>query len=302
VLIPAYDAAETIGEAVESALTQAPPPFEVVVSDDGSRDQFDVALRPFRDHVRIVRGPNAGLAVARNRAATVARGDLLAMLDADDVWLPGRVAAFSAAAAARPDLAVLTTDAIIVRDGQPETDTYYATRHFYVEEQGIGILRNSFIFGAGAVRADVFQAAGGYRVGARFAEDWDLWLRLLLGGHAAGLIDLPLYEYRRRGESLTAQKIELAVGVLDVLHRARTLVSTPGQRFQLQATTQEWREAAARAAERLGDRRARGLALRAAVGSRARPRARVRFAAAALLPARVLADRGGAQSACGQGL
>jgi glycosyltransferase involved in cell wall biosynthesis len=285
VLIPAYNAAQTIGEALESVLAQSPQPFEVVVSDDGSTDDLGQALRPFREHVRVVRGENAGLAVARNRAAGVARGDLFALLDADDVWLPGRIAALADAAARRPDLAVLTTDAVVTRDGTPDPETYYATREFSVEAQEVAILRNSFVFGAGAIRADVFRAAGGYRAGARHAEDWDLWLRLLLAGYRAGLVEQPLYEYRRRVGSLTAQKIELSLGVLDVLRRARRLISTAEQRHQLQVTEQQWRENAARAAIRVADGRARRMALRAATGLRASPRARVRFAAAAIAPA-----------------
>lgn len=291
VLIPAYEAADTIGEAVESALTQSPPAFEVVVSDDGSTDDIEGALQPFRAHVRVVRGPNAGLAAARNRAAAVARGDLLALLDADDVWRPGRVDALTAAATARPDLAVLTTDAVIVREGISDPQPYYATRRFDTDEQQMGILRSNFIFGASAVWADVFRAAGGYRPGTRYAEDWDLWLRLLLGGHRAGLIERSLYEYRRRSESLTGQKVDLAIGVLDVLSRARILVSSREQHRQLQVTTQEWREAAARTAVRLDDCRARRLAMQAAAGSGASPRTRLRFAAAAVLPPRVLAAR-----------
>lgn len=295
VLVPAYDAAQTIGAALDSALTQSPPPFEVVVSDDGSRDDLAGALAPFRDHVRVVAGENRGLATARNRAAVAASGDLLALLDADDVWLPGRTAALTTAAAERPDLSVLTTDAIVVRDGKPDEQTYYATRQFPVQQQDLGILRNSFIFGAGAVRAEAFRAVGGYRDGIRCAEDWDLWLRLLLRGHRAGLIQQPLYEYRRRAESLTGRRLDLALGVLTVLADARSLVRGREQRRQLQQTEQEWREAAARSAGRLHHRGARLMALRAAAGVRATPRARLRFAAATVLPSRLVAASTGAR-------
>jgi glycosyltransferase involved in cell wall biosynthesis len=293
VLVPAYDAADTIGAALESALTQSPPPFEVIVSDDGSRDDLPAALAPFHDHVRVVRGENAGLATARNRAAAVAHGDLLALLDADDVWLPGRVAALTAAAACRPDLAVLTTDAVVVRDGVREPQSYYATREFYVDDQEVGVLRDSFIFGAGAVRAEPFREVGGYRAGVRSVEDWDLWLRLLLRGHRAGLIEQPLYEYRRRAESLTGHRVDLALGVLDALAGARPLVRGGEQRRQLQRTEQQWRESAARSAARTGDGRARPLALRAACGRRAAACTRLRFTAAALLPSRLVRTRVG---------
>lgn len=289
VVIPVYNASATIGAALDSVLTQRPAPFEIVVSDDGSGDNLDGALRPFLNRIQLVRGPNTGPEGARNRAAAVASGDLLALLDADDVWLPGRLRALSDAAAARPDLDVLTTDAIIVRNGVPDPQTFYATREFYVSDQAMGILRNSFVFGCGAIRTSVFRAFGGYRDCVHYAEDWDLWLRLLLRGRRAGLIDEPLYEYRRSSHSLTGNKVDLAVGVLAALALAHPLVSNRAQRHQLEITEQQWRESGARAAGSLNDPRARRMAWRAAAGIRARPRARARFAAAALLPSSVLA-------------
>jgi glycosyltransferase involved in cell wall biosynthesis len=291
VLVPAYNMATTIGEALDSALIQNPSPHEVIVSDDGSRDDLDGALRPFTKRIRLVRGPNGGLAAARNRAAAVATGEFLALLDADDIWLPGRIAALTAAAAARPDLAVLTTDAVESRDGVRTPGTYYATRPFDVDHQEIAILRENFIFGAGAVRADAFRAVGGYRHGARYAEDWDLWLRLLLNGQRAGLIEQPLYEYRRREESLTGQKLALALGVLDVLAGARSFRLDQVQRNQLADTEQRWRETAARAARQAADPRARRMALKAAAGTRTTLRSRVRFGAAAVLPRHLIARR-----------
>jgi glycosyltransferase involved in cell wall biosynthesis len=284
VLVPAYNTAATIGEALESALTQVPEPFEVVVSDDGSTDDLRLALRPFEGKVRIVSGPNAGLAIARNRAAAIATGDWLALLDADDVWLPGRLAALGRAASERPDLAILTTDAYVIAGEGQQRQRYYATRHFEVEDQEMAILTSQFIFGAGAIRADSFRSVGGYHLGTRYAEDWDLWLRLLLTGRRAGLVDQPLYEYRRRADSLTGHKLELAIGVLTVLARARPFVSTDLQRRRLSRTEQQWRETAAR----VSDPRARRLAVRAAVGSTATPATRMRLSGAAILPAWVL--------------
>jgi glycosyltransferase involved in cell wall biosynthesis len=258
------------------------------VSDDGSGDDLTSALRAFRKHVRLVRGPNAGLAAARNRAANAATGELLALLDADDVWLPGRTDALMNAAAARPDLAILTTDAYESWDGVRIPGSWYSTRAFPVERQDLWILRESFIFGAGAVRAAVFKGVGGYRSGARYAEDWDLWMRLLLNGHRAGLIDQPLYEYRRREDSLSAQKLQLAAGVIDLLRDARWLAHSPEQRRQLEMTQQSWHEQLAIAAWWAHDPRARRMSIRAAGGRRARARARLRFGAAAFLPARVV--------------
>ena len=286
VLVPAYNAADTIGESLESAFSQRPAPEEVIVSDDGSEDELSAALAPFASRLRVIRGPNAGLAVARNRAAEVATGELLCLLDADDVWLPGRVAALKDAAARRPDLSILTTDAVESRDGVLTAGTYYGIRTFATEEQEVAILRSNFIFGAGAVRAGAFWSVGGYRPGTRYAEDWDLWVRLLLSGHRAGLVDEPLYEYRRRADSLTGRTVDLGLGVLELLTRAAALDLTPAQRQQLRLTRQEWRRTVASAAYRNGDPRGRGQSLLAAGGAGLRPGDRLRLAAKALLPRR----------------
>ena len=112
IVVPVFNAAGTVCEALESALTQLPPPSEVIVSDDGSTDDLDTALQPFTDRVRLVRGPNRGTSAARNRGAAVATGELIGLLDADDIWLQGRAAALTAAAARRPDLTIFTTDAL----------------------------------------------------------------------------------------------------------------------------------------------------------------------------------------------
>lgn len=295
VIVPAFNAAETIGEALESALSQSVPALEIVVSDDGSTDDLLGALRPFEPHVRVVSGVNAGLATARNRAASVARGEVLALLDADDVWLPDRIRAIGAAASLRPDLSILTTDATVIRDGDGGTERYYESRAFEIDDQPGGILRENFIFGAGAIRTNAFREVGGYTPGVRYAEDWDLWVRLVLRGHRAGLIEAPLYRYRRRANSLSGQKVDLALGVLEMLERSRELVAEPRHRLQLKRTTQQWRELAASHARRTSDARTRSLAMRAALGTHASPRRRVRFATMAALPTLGL-TRGGHDS------
>lgn len=286
VLIPAYNAAETVGEAVESALTQVPPPLDVIVSDDGSEDDTSTVLTRFGDRVHVVRGPNRGLPTARNRAAAAARGELLGLLDADDVWLPGRADALVSAASVRPDLSIITTDAIVVRDGRPDEATYYDCRDFEVTDQVDAILRKNFIFGAGAVRAEAFRAVRGYDPRARWAEDWDLWLRLILQGHRAGLVTSPLYEYRHRAESLSAQTVDLALGVLAVLERARPLVRDERRSAVLSETEQEWRTAAVWYARATRDPRLRDLALAALKVGGLPPVTRARFLLATLLPER----------------
>lgn len=91
VLIGVYNAAPYIGEAIESALTQDHRPLEVVVVDDGSDDGSDDVVRSYEPDVRFVRQERGGIGNARNHAVTLATGEYLAFLDADDRFMPGKL-------------------------------------------------------------------------------------------------------------------------------------------------------------------------------------------------------------------
>ena len=89
VIIPAYNAGQRVARAITSALDQTLPVLEIIVVDDGSTDDTVAGRLQFRaDPVRVISKPNGGPATARNLGAKVARGDWLAMLDADDWWFP----------------------------------------------------------------------------------------------------------------------------------------------------------------------------------------------------------------------
>lgn len=102
VLLPVYNRAGPLAEAVQSCIEQTWRPIEIVVIDDGSTDDVDSALRPFGDRVRLIRKENGGDASARNAGLAAARGDFIHFLDSDDLLAPDAVqnalAAFNAVA------------------------------------------------------------------------------------------------------------------------------------------------------------------------------------------------------------
>ncbi|HEY8501900.1 MAG TPA: glycosyltransferase family A protein, partial [Solirubrobacterales bacterium] len=118
IVITAYEAAETIGAAVESALAQTRPAEEVIVVDDGSNDDLLGALQPYRDRIELVQRENGGGAAARNTGAKAARSDFMAVLDADDAYHPRRLEAIAGLARERPELDLVTTDAKLVAEGK----------------------------------------------------------------------------------------------------------------------------------------------------------------------------------------
>jgi glycosyltransferase involved in cell wall biosynthesis len=89
IVIPTYNRADLVVEAVEGALAQTHAPVEVIVVDDGSTDDTARVLEPFRDRIRYVAQENRGLAGARNRGILESKGEYLAFLDSDDACLPG---------------------------------------------------------------------------------------------------------------------------------------------------------------------------------------------------------------------
>ncbi len=91
VVIPTYNAARTIGRAIDSVLAQTVPPDEILVIDDGSTDHLESSLEPYRAMVSLVNQPNGGAASARNLGIDRSQGEFIAFLDADDYWEPTKL-------------------------------------------------------------------------------------------------------------------------------------------------------------------------------------------------------------------
>ena len=104
VIIPVYNAAPWLAEALESVLGQSAPPRQVIVVDDGSTDHSAAIARRYLPQIQLVQQPNAGCAHARNRGVALATGDYLAFLDADDYWTREKLALQLAAFAQNPAL------------------------------------------------------------------------------------------------------------------------------------------------------------------------------------------------------
>lgn len=207
-----------------SALAQETPAHEVIVCDDGSTDTPEKSLEPLRDQVVFLRKENGGGASALNHALAEATGDLVAILDADDFYDAGRLTAITTAAASRPDLDIVTTDAWLDRNGR-RIGTYSGVNPFATTDQRAAILETCFPGGWPAVRRERLLEAGGFDESYRVAYDWECWLRLILDGSSAGMVDVPLMTYHVHEGSLSADKI------VSLQERVRMLRAVGGDRL-----------------------------------------------------------------------
>lgn len=219
VVIPVHNGADTISEAIESVLAQTYQPVQLVVCDDGSTDRTAAAVEPYRGRVTYLRKTRGGVASARNAALEVATGAFVAALDADDVYLPDRLEALAGLAAARPELELLCTDAILERDGAPIA-LFSAGCPFETVDQRAAILERCFCI-APAVRRETLLAAGGFDESLRTGSDWECAIRLIHAGARAGLVEQALYRYRVQGETLTSDRIATLRDRVFLLERAR---------------------------------------------------------------------------------
>jgi teichuronic acid biosynthesis glycosyltransferase TuaG len=210
VVIPAYNAADTIERALSSVVRQSLLPRQVIVVDDGSTDgTFDVANEAGRTlagiDVQVVRQKNAGAGAARNRAVEMADGAYLAFLDSDDEWLPEKL---ERSLAAMEQAAVILTahNGWIISDG---SETYLDIAARFKEHQtGLfhGLYRKGFISTSSVVvHRDAVIAAGGFDETLPAGQDFDLWLKVLgADGAAFTVFDDPLTRYHIRPNSITS--------------------------------------------------------------------------------------------------
>jgi len=288
VVVAAWQVADLIGVALDSALQQTEPPHEVIVVDDGSTDDLVGALERFGQRIRLLQVPHGGLSTARNVSVGAATGDFIAILDADDRWEPQRLARLADLAQARPDLDLLTTDAWFLVDGE-RRGRFYEANTFATEDQATAILERNYFFAHLAVRRSTWHRFGGMAPDVAWAEDWDFWLRLLLAGCSAGCVMEPLADYRIHAGSVSANRwrsLQARVEVLDRAARAGGL--TDHQRRVLEAARATYRRRAvmARAEQALlqqaPDRRSAALTMARTAGTPLRQR--VAGLGAALLP------------------
>jgi glycosyltransferase involved in cell wall biosynthesis len=203
VIIPAYNASPFIAEALDSVAAQTAPALEVVVVDDGSTDDTVAVLRAWAARngvpVTVHAQANAGVSVARNIGMNLAEGDWIALLDADDVWLPEHLAVLTAVAQHFPTAPTVFGDTVHFDQAGAEYPPFSRDKALRcavaTKDQHHLLTGDRFFEGsvpglflcpsAAMVRRDAALAIGGFDPAIRYVEDRDFFLRMAWQGPVA---------------------------------------------------------------------------------------------------------------------
>ena len=243
VIIPTYNRVPYLGDAIRSVLAQGMDDVEIIVVDDGSTDDTEELVRGFGAGVIYLPVAHRGQpAATRNRGLQAARGDFIALLDSDDLLLPGKLAVQCPALAAHPDAAFVYSNGYFFTD-DPAAPTGRVLDGLPTPS-GDGfadLLRGNFLFPAVTlIRRSCLDAVGGFDEALPLVEDYDLWLRLAAR--------FPIYyvpadaaAIRRHADNLSKNPGTIRMAVLQVLDKVRTVAPDLVERHRA-----EWHEGAAR--------------------------------------------------------
>ena len=226
VLLPVYNGERFLAEAIESILAQTFTDFEFIIINDGSRDGSSTIIDDYaaRDaRIRAFHQDNRGLVETLNGGIALARAPLIARMDADDISLPRRFELQIRRFESRPDLAAVGGCIILIDEAgklihRIDYPTGGAALRRFLERA------SPLAHPAVIMRRDIVCGLGGYRRQYKYAQDYDLWLRMHDAGYAIENVDEPVLHYRQHAEKVSfqhSQQQTLTAFVARLAHRAR---------------------------------------------------------------------------------
>src|SRR6266550_662463 len=243
IVIPAYNVAPYINGTLATVFAQTFTDFEVIIVNDGSpdTDEFEGAIQPYRERIVYLKQENRGASAARNAGLRAARGELIAFLDADDLWLPNYLAEqLKFISEYGCDLAC--ADAMIFGVSADAGRTYMDSLMKTAPPEGrVTFLElvnadRSLITSGVVVRRNLILEVGLFDEGLRNAQDLDLWLRLARHGARLAYQRKVLLSYRSRVNSLSGDAINSHQRELRVFDKIeQSYEFTPAERLEVTA-------------------------------------------------------------------
>ena len=189
VVIPAYNCGAYLAAAVQSVLDQDYPHKEVIVVNDGSTDNTAEVLAGFGTRIVVINQSNAGVAAARNLGMQTAHGELIALLDADDLWLPGKLRKQVEYLNAHPELGAVYC---AWREWAPNASGEFVIPQLSrdeMEREGIDAKDSGWLYNALlldsiihtttlVIRREIMQQSGTFDAALRRGQDYDYWFRI----------------------------------------------------------------------------------------------------------------------------
>jgi glycosyltransferase involved in cell wall biosynthesis len=200
VIIPTYNRSATLAEAIDSVLGQDYPHFELIVVDDGSTDDTPAILcRSSTDsRVIVLTQENAGVSAARNSGIAIAKGEFVAFLDSDDLWLPKKLSIQVEWFRKNPGAMICQSEERWIRNSRrvnPGVRHKKISGDIFIPSLSLCLVSPSAVM----LKYSLLDEIGWFDPGLPACEDYDLWLRVACR-HPVGLIDTPL-AVRRGGHA-----------------------------------------------------------------------------------------------------
>ena len=234
-VIPTYNNAEYIEDAINSILAQSHPVDEIIVVDDGSSDGTEALIKIIKqktDALIYIKQRNQGPSSARNRGIEAANGDWIAFLDADDLWIPDKIALQIAALENAPELKLIAADMCEVdQAGETIVESVLAKHQLFAKFQTLAggavpnamaaLLSKNFIpTGTVLVERTCLTAAGGFNTDIRFGEDLELWAKIAADQPITCLPRVMMYR-RQHGNNATQSTAPMLEGLVAVMQSLR---------------------------------------------------------------------------------
>lgn len=223
VIIPCYNTAKFVAETFESVFSQTYKDYEVVVVNDGSPDTLELeqVIAPWRDKIRYIRTENCGLAGARNNGIRVSRGELIALLDSDDILEPNYLEVQVRKLEEDPSADIVYPNALIFGEG-------LLTREFHRSRGEVTyrslVEETCVVMVTVLAKRTALERAGLFDDNLRSCEDFDMWLRCIKSGSRIIYHREVLVRYRRRPGSLSADEVWMLSNAARVLIKMRDAV------------------------------------------------------------------------------